>query len=378
VRLHNTSQRGILTSGTPKKMSQQPRVTARQRSEEHYNQMCAAHGTQPTSLEVRKITEAVGPIPNSNRLSVIACFRYDLLYFLPRSAVVFKDNTLLVGWIHHRDGTKQEIWFRSGIKSLLFSECGAPPGSVYSPRPKRRLCDEWHPPLKQLFKVLAPGQSNYRRIQYAYLAAVIRFIQAGPDLPCIENARQFAPKSRAPIQRDMAAKNKAIVSSPERTLIQEHDIEDAATNEDLTTDQYETAMNPGRTVADSTQRRRNQSEESFEIDEIEEPSQLGHNEDQYRDHESVRQPLAIDLTLSDSEEEIKLDPNTSFAPLSHDEDDLPAEQELRDLLQSKRVDEIKDILAQRGGQVPRWIEAIMRQEMEKKMARDLAMIKNFF
>jgi hypothetical protein len=321
----------------------------------------------------------VGPIPNFNKLSVIACFRYDLLYFLPRSAVVFKDNTLLVGWIHQIDGTKQEIWFRSGIKSLLFSECGAPPGSAYSPRPKRRLCDEWYPSLKQIFEVLAPRQSNYRRIQFAYLAAVIRFIQAGFDLPCIENARKTAPKTRASIQRDMAAKasseNKAIVSSPERTLIQEHDIEDAATEEDFITDQYETTMNPEMTVADSTQRTRIQSEESLEI---EEPSQLSYNGDQDRDHESVRQSVATDLTMSDSEEEIKLEPSASFAPLSHDEDDLPAEQELRDLLQSRKVDEIKDMLAQRAGHVARWIEAIMKQEIEKKMARDLAMIKNFF
>jgi hypothetical protein len=48
------------------------------------------------------------------------------------------------------------------------------------------------------------------------------------------------------------------------------------------------------------------------------------------------------------------------------------------MLQSKKVSEIKDMLAKRSGQLPDWIESIVKQEMEKKMARDLAMVENFF
>jgi hypothetical protein len=54
------------------------------------------------------------------------------------------------------------------------------------------------------------------------------------------------------------------------------------------------------------------------------------------------------------------------------------EQRLRDILQSKKVSEIKHILAEKSGQLPDWIEEVARQEMEKKMARDLEMVRNFF
>ena len=48
------------------------------------------------------------------------------------------------------------------------------------------------------------------------------------------------------------------------------------------------------------------------------------------------------------------------------------------MLQSKTVIEIKDLLAARSEQLPHWVEQVVKQKMERKMARDLAMVRDFF
>lgn len=59
---------------------------------EHYEQLCAAHGTAPTPAQIEAIKHAAG-INKDNHTEKL--FEHALLFFLPRSAVVFEEDTLL-------------------------------------------------------------------------------------------------------------------------------------------------------------------------------------------------------------------------------------------------------------------------------------------
>jgi len=114
------------------------------------------------------------------------------------------------------------------------------------------------------------------------------------------------------------------------------------------------------------------------VDGVNTKTQFEDNDDLDTSPKRVKRSVVIDLAESDSEELIKSEPEATTAPLNDQEDDTPAEQELREILQSKKVDEIQDMLVKRSGQLPQWVEKIVKQEMERKMSRDLAMIRNFF
>lgn len=148
--------------------------------------ICDEHEITPTAVELRKIKDAVGVPATSN--AVLQHFQYGLLYFLPRSSVVYKKSTLLVGWAHQGDGSEKEIWFRPGTTSgMVFSECGAPPRSRHRIDRQSRLCDKWHPSLEVICKPWSGSHDVCRRVLYAYFTAVIRLIQASPRPPSIES-----------------------------------------------------------------------------------------------------------------------------------------------------------------------------------------------
>jgi len=94
----------------------------------------------------------------------------------------------------------------------------------------------------------------------------------------------------------------------------------------------------------------------------------------------ARKSVVVDLTESDSEQSIKSE--LSAAPLTNNHSGhqatTSAKEELFLMLQSKKVSEIEDMLAQRSGQLPDWIERVMKEEMEKKMVRDLEVVRNLF
>ena len=97
-----------------------------------------------------------------------------------------------------------------------------------------------------------------------------------------------------------------------------------------------------------------------EVFETVRPTRSNHDGNSDIQRQRARGPVVVDITESDSEDEIKIEPVAVSASRSYQEsdqeDDMPVEQEIRDMLQSKRVSEIKDVLAKRSGQIPDWID----------------------
>jgi hypothetical protein len=167
----------------------------------------------------------------------------------------------------------------------------------------------------------------------------------------------------------------AAAPAPKTTLTREHDTVNARPEGYAIPIQNTALYGFGNTAANSTQRTKLEDGATEESEQSTRWSLYG---DLERDRKRVKRAVVVDLTESDPEEEIGSAPNSAVTSLAREQDELPAEQELKDMLQSKKVSEIKDMLAERSGQLPDWIESIMKQDMEKKMARDLAMVKNFF
>ena len=346
----------------------------------HYKQLCAAHGTAPTAAQIKEIRLSPG---THNDGYITRHFEYALLYFLQRSAIVFEEDTLLLGWNHQPDGTKQEIWYKliesagsNDHSSLIYLQRGAPYGSRLWIRFPQPLCDEWHPSLAA---ICIPSIWEVRNMRYAYFTSTIRSMRANPPPPSIEDSTQAKPKLSITLRRAAisGARNQKINASltSRSSPVQDYHTLDTGPKENTYASQ-DAALNGSESPsADSTReirlrsrtvnggKRMTQSDRDHDLD--------GHRK-------RVKRSEIVDLTESDSEEVIKSEPETSTAPSSHQEEDMPAEQELRDMLQSKKVNEIKDMLAKRSGQLPDWIEEVVKQEMKKKMARDLAMVKNFF
>jgi hypothetical protein len=346
----------------------------------HYVQLCAAYGTVPTTAQILDIKLAAGA---QNDRYVERRFEYGLLYFLLRSTIVFEHDTLLLGWLHQSNGTKQEIWYKldetRGRKhfSRLSYQRGAPRRSEY--KSAGDICDEWHPSLAA---ICVPSIRSDPRLRYAYFTSTVRLIKASPPPPSIEDSTADRPKLTITLRRaganDTTSQNNIILPTPRHSLIGENDGLDAGLEEDTISNQSE-ALRRAETATNNNIP--GTGSRNREITEITRPNRLSHDENSDRERKRARRAVVLEILDSDSEDEnheIKIEPVAIAAPLAIQEDNIPTEQKIRDKLQNKRVHEIQDMLAERLGEFPLWIENIIKEEMEKKKARDLTMVENFF
>jgi hypothetical protein len=216
-------------------------------------------------------------------------------------------------------------------------------------------------------------------MHYAYFTSTVRLMRASHPPPSIEDFTKDRPKLSITIRRavpsEVHGQSIATNPTPRVSVMLKQDTANTGPNQNMISNPYATLCKSDSTAADSTLKSRLRKRDVIES---EHSSLLSHDMDLERSHTTPRQLVVVDLTDRDSEEEIKSEPAVSSAPLNHDEHDISSEQRLRDILQSKKVSEIKHILAEKSGQLPDWIEEVARQEMEKKMARDLEMVRNFF
>ncbi|KAG9845160.1 hypothetical protein KCU98_g8940, partial [Aureobasidium melanogenum] len=350
-------------------MSQKPQAGGKRRATEYYKRVCTVYGTGPSPAELRQIELTVGNVGASSK--VRGSFQYGLLFFLPRSDVVFKKNTLLVGWVHKADGSEQELWFKPGTtKAMVSFKCGAPPGSNCNINPKSRLCDKWHPSLETICKPWSGGHEDCRRMLYAYFTAVIRYIQASPRPPSIERA--ITNRTISSIPPNPAVTN----STPKRYVHTRRHEEDLSFVHNKSFDQHKNKS------ADRNGRKRFRARKAVESTKPHHLNDESHEEGHTVPSRFLLTGTApiIDLTASDSEESVKCEPVMvpELIPANRDDHQpIPlAKQKLLDKLQSKKAHEIEDILAKRAGLPPEWIEKTMREEMEKKMNRDLEAVEN--
>jgi hypothetical protein len=260
--------------------------------------------------------------------------------------------------------------------SRLSLQCGAPRGSEYKAAQAKPICDEWH---QSLTAICPSSISDDLYMHYAYFTSTVRLMRASHPPPSIEDFTKDRPKLSITIRRavpsEVHGQSIATNPTPRVSVMLKQDTANTGPNQNMISNPYATLCKSDSTAADSTLKSRLRKRDVIES---EHSSLLSHDMDLERSHTTPRQLVVVDLTDRDSEEEIKSEPAVSSAPLNHDEHDISSEQRLRDILQSKKVSEIKHILAEKSGQLPDWIEEVARQEMEKKMARDLEMVRNFF
>lgn len=343
---------------------------------DHYKQLCATHGTAPTAAQIDEIRLAAGTFKCRKTSSL---FEPALLYFLPRSAVVFEEDTLLLGWSYQPDGTKQEIWYKlndSGNTNLssLSSQRGAPQG--YQVKSADSICDAWHPSLAA---ICAPVIRNNRYMRYAYFTATVRLMRTDTSPASVEDFTRAGSRLHTTFRRAVASgslsQNLIGATTSRYRLKREHDTVDERTEERMILDPNEALDRAEQPIADDTRRTRLQRSGVIGSERL---PQSSHDNDPDRKRKRARRAVVVDLTDSDSSNDIRDEGEAAMARLSCQESVMPAEQELKNMLQNKKVSEIKDILAKRSGQLPDWIEDIVKQEMERKMSRDLAMIRKFF
>lgn len=342
---------------------------------QHYKQLCATHGAAPSAPEIEEIRLAAGTPKGKQAASL---FEHALLYFLPRSAVVFEQDTLLLGWSVQSDGSKQEIWYKLNdnkvnSSSRLYRQCGGPRGSDHQVKTSDPLCDEWHPSLAA---ICAPVIRDNRYLRYTYFSATVRLMRANPPPASIEDFSKVNPNRAIASRRTLVSKtpNQNITGTPTSRprLKREHDALDAVNERSVGRNQHEEISGSKQATGGSTQRtryRRRGIIESEILTQSRRDEELGRG----RKRHSV-----VELSDSDSERDTRAESEAIAAPLSNQEDDMPAEQEIKNMLRNKKVSEIKDMLAKRSGQLPDWIEEIVKEEMKRKMSRDLAKVKNFF
>ncbi|KAG9522715.1 hypothetical protein KCU93_g6980, partial [Aureobasidium melanogenum] len=207
------------------------------------------------------------------------------------------------------------------------------------------ICDEWHPSIDEICKPWQAGGQLNRNMMFALLGATHEIMTADTRTPSIEDT--------------------------------------IATNSDTRSGQGDTLIETEENLARTSLRRGSHSEEILSHGEPSNTSTLSIIEASFLEEDSTkkaRRSVVVDLTDSDSEESSESEP--SMAPLTtnhHDHQPIPlAKQKLLGKLQSKKTHEIEDMLAKRAGLLPEWIEKTMREEMEKKMNRDLETIENWF
>ncbi|KAH0385601.1 hypothetical protein KCU92_g3302, partial [Aureobasidium melanogenum] len=331
-------------------MSGPHKPNAQQGFLKHYEKLCAAHGTRPNEAQVARIKLAVDPVSHFVRARG---FQYALLYFVPKSALVFEQDTLLLGWIHQANGSRAKLWFRhDGIKTQVSLTKGAPEGSTCRINRNQPLCDQWHPSIGTVFEPWLGGGRSTRGILYAYLAATI----------------------------------KLTINNHQRTSFE--DYVRTADDEEIVEDDT-SAVTTSRSTKGTANRRKRlhaqrvvESEQSSDDDMTVLRSPL-QSAPRVRLSVPAEQTHVVDLTKSDCEEDVKTE-SCAAPPLTlHNEtrSNATAEdkiQELRRKMQSRTVAEINSVLAEKSGLLPSWIEDLIRGELEKKMLRDLQTVENLF
>ncbi|THX24184.1 hypothetical protein D6D12_07865 [Aureobasidium pullulans] len=311
-------------------MSSSVHVTIPATARGRYSRLCEVYSIRPSAEALLKVRQALFPMPS----------RFDermqpsLLFYLPMSALVYRAGTLLVGWTTLENGSRQEIWVKQRKTRLLaYSERGGPPGSLHVVKRHQVLCDEWHPALDGVFGL---DTSNDRREQYAYFSACIKLLESANPPPMIED---FRPPAARP-QRQPVAISRRLAAT--RIMPSTRD-----------------------RLAAETQRQTMGSET---------PSLI--------QRPQPRAPITPSSTFSSSlvpaSCDLKPPPTKIFEQVNHESPIAPAGQELRTMLQSKKVDEIQAMLAERSADLPLWIKKIAEEEMDKKMRHDLDVLKNFF
>jgi hypothetical protein len=190
-------------------------------------------------------------------------------------------------------------------------------------------------------------------MRHAYFISTIELVRAMHPPASIEDFIRARPKLSITLRKSapgsVHGQSLATTPSPRVSVLQKQDTGNAGLEQNIISNQYGTLCKSDCTAADSTLRSRLRSRDVIES---EHPPPLGHDANLERDHKRLRQLVVVDLTESDSEEEIKSEPVISSAPLNQEEDHIPPEQKMRDMLQNKKVSELKDILAKREGQIP--------------------------
>jgi hypothetical protein len=344
-----------------------------------YKQLCETHGTTPTIAQIEEVRRVAGTHKDHKTTKE---FEYALLCFLSKSAIVFEEDTLLLGWARLSNGAMQEIWYKlddtnvNHLSSRLYFQSGATPGTAHKVKPTDLICDEWHPSLAAICAPIVRANPHTR---YAYFTATVRLMRASRLAASIHDSTRDRSKLTIAFRRPAAVEAfRTIIATtpaPKTTLTQEHDTVNTGLEENAIPIQNKALYKSDNTAANSTRRTKLQGRATEESEQSTRPSRYG---DLERDRKRVKRAVVVDLTESDPEEDIGSETNPAVTSLAREQDDIPAKQKLKDMLQSKKVSEIEDMLAKRSGQLPDWIENIVKQEMEKKMARDLAMVENFF
>jgi hypothetical protein len=361
-------------------MSQMPTDHIKTCVLDHYQLLCAAFESAPTVAQIEEISLSAGTHKSAY---VDRHFEYALLYFLQRSAIVFEEDTLLLGWLHNPNGAKQEIWYKlddtneAKNSSRLYSQRGAPSGSGHWARYPKPLCDEWHPSLAA---ICTPSICDSREMRYAYLTSTVRLMRVSTPPASIEDfiirgKRRLTVTLKRAATGESPSQNAATTGSLRPRLTQEHSIMDTRLEKGSLSNQDEALGQTEDATANSNRSTRIRNRNVIESGRSTRTYQGG---DLNTDRKRFVQSVVIDLTESEPETDIK---SGIFADSQPQQPITQAEQqvqELRNKLHSKTVTEIKTTLAEHSGQLPAWIEDVINQELGTKMLHDLGRIKSLF
>ncbi|KAH0284507.1 hypothetical protein M436DRAFT_81393 [Aureobasidium namibiae CBS 147.97] len=284
---------------------------------EHYRQLCADHGTAPTTAQIEEIKSEAGTHKDPR---VMKLFEYALLYFLPRFAVVFEEDTLLLGWIRRPDGTKQEIWYKLHDTnadynlSRVYLQRGAPQGLVHKIKATDHICDEWHPSLTA---ICAPVIRANEHLRYAYFTAIVRLMRASRTPASIDSSTKDRPRLFITLRRAMPdeapGQNITTAPAPRLTLKQRHKMVDPEICEDMDSNQDEALSG---SESPPTNRSRAMRLRSRTVDGVNRTTRFEDNYGLDTSPKRVERSVVIDLTESDLEESIKSEPEATTAPLN--------------------------------------------------------------
>ncbi|KAH0366714.1 hypothetical protein KCU65_g5156, partial [Aureobasidium melanogenum] len=331
-------------------MSQPHELTAARRISAHYGKLCLAHGTRPSEIQVRNIELAVQPIPG---WASSKGFHYALLYFVSKSTFIIQQNTLLLGWNLQADGSRVELWFKHDeTGSHVCRKSGAAEVIRCRIDEKKPLCDQWHLSVGEIFEPWLGGGRHKRCALYTYLAATIKLIKANHQRTSSEDHARLA-EHEGVFEDDSSAvtTNRSTISTVNRKkrLRAQKDLESEQSSEENMT---------LRVPSKSARRTRSSV--------------------------AAAKTSVVDLAESGRARDIKIESSTTTLIISHNKTQphvTTAEhkiQELRKKMQSKTVAEINNILAEKAGILPSWIEDLIREELEKKMLRDLQTVENLY
>ncbi|KAI5243313.1 hypothetical protein E4T42_07386 [Aureobasidium subglaciale] len=305
-------------------MSQMLHTKVNETVQDLYDSLRVSHGIIPTVAEVQHLQDVILSIDHSRHSKIEPA----LLFFIPRSALKFVQDTLLIGWIEHL------AWYKFSGKSNVYAKPGAPRGSLYTNLDP--LCDVW---CQALDDVLVLDEIEDRAVQYAYFAAVVAILRADPPPPSFEDhpASDTAARHRSQILTRSSRKKRRLVKREETFPI--IDLTESDTGEAVTLEPHSALRS---------------HQHPFQV-----ANQINRDVESSA-HEGEDQNLAS---------QVEPDTNLKIAQ---------EEQELRQILQNKEVTELESTLACNSGQLPKWIESLAKEEVQKKKLHDLAMAKDWF